>query len=284
MILITGATGNLGRETINFLLKKIPSSEISALIRNPDKAEDLKHKGIKLHKGDYNDYDSLIKAFKGIDKLLLISSNDFVNRVNQHINVINAAKENGVKHIYYTSGARTIDNKEIPGVKDHLETEQYLENSGINYTILKNNLYIENLPMYLGEKVLETGIYFPGTGKVAFASRTDMAEATANLLVSNEVSEKTYNFSNTEAVDFNDIASILTKITGKKIDYIEVEPNIYREQLTKIGIPTPVINLRIGFGSLFKGGFLNTPNSALEEILGHKTINVEEFLKKFYLK
>lgn len=104
MILITGATGNYGKATIDFLLKKgIQANSISALVRNEAKAEDLKAKGINLRIGDYDNYASLVKAFKGVDKLLLVSGSDVADRTKQHENAVNAAKEAGVRHIFYTS-------------------------------------------------------------------------------------------------------------------------------------------------------------------------------------
>jgi len=156
MILITGSTGNYGKATIDFLLKKgFSANSISALVRDVTKAEDLKTKGINLKIGDYDNYASLVEAFKGVDKLLLVSGNDVVNRGKQQINAVNAAKEAGVKHIIYTSFVRKNDSETSPIAfiaKSHIETEKQIKASGMAYTILKNNLYLDVLPMFLENK------------------------------------------------------------------------------------------------------------------------------------
>jgi len=119
---------------------------VTAFARNARKAEELKSKGIGVRTGDYTDYQSLLSAFKGVDKLLLISSSDMTNRASQHINAINAAKETGVKHIIYTSFIRQKDDPNSALwfiAKDHVDTESHLLNSGIYYTIFKNSFYMD---------------------------------------------------------------------------------------------------------------------------------------------
>jgi len=160
MILITGATGQFGSKTIDHLLKKeINPSSISALVRDAEKASGLKEKGVDVRVGDYTNHDSLLRAFQGIEQLLLISSNDreaVENRTAHHINVIKAAIEAGVKHVIYTSFIRK-PNFEHSAIADfqnsHVQTEEFLKNSGLNYTILRNGIYLEMLPIFAGEKV-----------------------------------------------------------------------------------------------------------------------------------
>ena len=220
MILVTGATGHLGNATINFLLNKVPASKVGALVRNKKKAAPLNAKGVQIISGDYDNYDSLVKAFNGVDKLLLISGNDVANRQQQHENVIKAAKEAGVKHIFYTSFTRKNETSSNPlGIlaSSHIETDRLIKESGIPYTIMLNGLYADALPMFFGEKVLEAGIVLPaGEGKAAFTSRLDIAEAAANLLTTDGHKNKTYELSNTENYSFEDAAGILTELSGKR--------------------------------------------------------------------
>jgi NAD(P)H dehydrogenase (quinone) len=284
MILVTGATGQLGRATIDFLLKKIPPSEIAALVRDPAKGEDLKNRGVELRKGDYTDYDSLVNAFNGIDKLLLISSSDLNDRAGQHINAINAAKAAGVKHIFYTSLARKNDDSNEFLVKSHIDTENYFKTAGITYTLLRNNFYSETIPMVTGEKVLETGtVFFPGGNeKIAYAARTDMAEATANILTGAGHEGKVYNFSGSESYSISDLAGIISGISGKKINYVNADKDVFKQELNKAGVPDVYIDLFISIGEIFKASVLDVPSNDLENILGRKPVTVEEYLKPLY--
>jgi NAD(P)H dehydrogenase (quinone) len=286
MILVTGATGHLGRLTIDFLLKKVPASDIAALVRDTAKGEDLKNKGVELRQGDYTDNNSLVSAFKGIDKLLLISSNDLNDRSGQHLNAINAAKEAGVKHIFYTSISRkNKDESQEFLIKSHIDTENYLKTAGITYTVLQNNFYTETIPMVTGEKVLETGIFFPGgNGKIAYASRQDMAEATANILTSDGHENKIYNFSGNKSFLLADLAELISGFSGKKVNYTDADPVVFKQALSQAGVPEVYVDLSLSIGNIFKADELDTPDPTLENFLGRKPATVEDFLKQVYSK
>jgi len=285
MILVTGATGHLGSATIDFLLKKIPANEIAALVRDASKGKTLAEKGIDVRIGNYHDYDSLVKAFKGIDKLLLISSNDFNDRTGQQLNAINAAKEAGVKHVIYTSAViKDIKTTAIPFVMDtHHATAEYLKASGLIYTLMNNNLYADVLPMFLGAKVLETGVYIPtGEGTVPFATRLDMAEANANVLTTSGHENKEYNISSTTLYSFADIATLLSELSGKQIVYIDPTKEDFIAQLKQVGVPEEYIGVTAGFAEAIKGNEFNLPDDSLEKILGRKPVELKEYLRQTY--
>ena len=137
-ILVTGATGQLGSAAVNELLQKVNATDISVLVRTPEKAEDLEAKGVNVIKGDYNDYASLVAAFKGVEKLYFVSSSDVMNRFAQHQNVVKAAVEAGVGHIVYTSAQRKSEDGTSPIalVADaHWQTDNLIKQSGLTYTI-----------------------------------------------------------------------------------------------------------------------------------------------------
>lgn len=286
MILITGATGHLGKAVINFLLQKgTPANEIIALVRDEAKATDLKEKGITLRKGDYHNYASLAAAFKGVDKLLLVSSGDFNDRSGQHINVVNAAKEAGVKHILYTSVQSKEDKPSaIPFVvQSHFDTENAMKNSGIPYTILRHTLYADVLPMFLGEKVAETGVFIPaGNGKAPFATRLDMAEAAAAVLTTKGHENKVYPITSTSVYSFKDIAVTLSELAGKNIPYIDADPEQYKEALTQAGVPQEYIGMMGGFAEAIRQGEFDEASEDLEKLLGRKPASLKEFLKTVY--
>lgn len=288
-ILVTGASGNFGKLTIDFLLEKgIAPANISALVRDESKAVDLSAKGINIKTGDYNDYDSLVTAFQGIDKLLLVSGTDLVNRSTQQLNVVKAAKEAGVKHIVYTSFERKNETETSPIAflaQSHIDTDKAIKASGMQYTIFRNNLYLDVLPMFLGEQVLETGIYFPaGAGKAAYVSRTDLAEAAANVLISEEHENKEYATSNIENYSMNDVAATLSAITNKEIPYLNPVSEEYAETLKSAGVPSEYIGMFVGFGAAIEQGEFNADKSDLENLLGRKPVSLNEFLKQVYSK
>ena len=159
MILVTGATGQLGTAVVQKLLEKTSANQIAACVRDESKASNLKEKGIDLRISDYDDTSSLDKAMQGIEKVLLIAGTDEDKRLQQHQNVVNAAKKAGVKCIAYTSrnlkDRNTLANKLMVA---HFQTEDYIKESGLAYTLFRNVLYMDSLPYFMGEKVFESGV------------------------------------------------------------------------------------------------------------------------------
>ena len=286
MILITGATGALGKATINSLLEKgHPAQNIIALVRDEAKAADLKAQGVIIRTGDYDNYDSLVAALKGAEKVLLVSGSDVVKRGAQHENVVKAAKAAGVKHILYTSFHRKNETETSPiafVAQSHIHTENIIKSSGLAYTILRNNIYLDMLPAFLG-KVLETGVFFPaGDAKSAFASRNDMAEATASVLAGQGHENKEYYLSNTENISFSDVADILSSITGKTISYLNPDSATYQKTLTEAGVPAEYIGFFAGFAEAAKQGEFTSSYTDLERLLGRKPTSAKEFLTSVY--
>ncbi len=286
MILVTGATGHLGRATINFLLKKVPANQISALVRSEDKGTEFKEKGITVQIGDYTDYDSMVKAFAGTDKLFLISSSDMEgDRAAQHINAIKAAKEAGVQHIVYTGfDLKYPDHTALAELEDaHEKTADYLKTSGLRYTVLDNNLYADTLPQFLGEKVLETGVFFPaGFGKVPFATRMDMAEASATLLASDAYQENVYPFASDEVYSFDDIAKILSELSGKEVPYLNPSKENFITTMKGFGVPETAAGFMAAFGEAIANDELDTKRTVLPELLGRKPTSLKEYLRSVY--
>lgn len=285
MILVTGATGNLGKATVEFLLKKIPASEIAVLARDASKAADLKALGVDVRIGDYHDKDSLVKTFQGVDKVLLISSNDFNDRLGQQKRAVDAAKEAGVKHILYTGvSMQNFEQSALkPFMSDHFDTEKHILDSGLTYTFLRDNLYADVIPMFVGEHVLETGINFPaGTGRVPYTLRKEMAEAFANVLSTAGHENKTYDISNVESYSYQDVADALSAHSGKSITYNDVSVADFSKALTEAGVPEAMIGFSIGFATATKDGDFNIPNNQLEQLLGRKPSSLNQFIADLY--
>ena len=287
MILITGANGSLGKATIDYLVKEgVNPKEINALVRDTAKGKDLESKGITLKIGDYNNYDSLISAFKNIDKLLLISGTDLENRGKQHENIVRAAKEAGVKHILYTSFERNNETETSPisfVAGAHIFTENIIKESGMAYTIFRNNLYMDMLPMFWGEHIKDKGIFFPaGETKAAFTLRDDMAEAIAKVISSNSNDNNEYYISNLEIVSLPEIAVILSEITNSKITYHNPSVEQYKEMAKRSGIPDMYVQVIAGFGEAIRQGEFLPAKSDLKNLIGRTPTTVKQFLKAIY--
>ncbi len=287
MILVTGATGHLGKATAQYLLQKTASSNIAVLVRDVAKAADVAAQGVDVREGDYNDVASLVKAFTGIDKLFFVSGNDVQHRLGQQANVVAAAKTAGVKHIVYTSFQRKNETETSPIffiAKSHLNTEALLKDSGITYTILKHGLYMDILPMFIGDKVLETGTIFQpaGTGRAAFTLRADMAEAAANILITSGHDNKSYDISGGTPYSYQEVADGISEITGKKIAYVSPTQEVFHQELSKAGVPSEYIGMFGAFNEAIKQGEFDMEDTTLEKLLGRKSTPLKDYLKTVY--
>lgn len=284
MILITGATGNLGSSVVNQLLKRSANDRFIVTSSNQEGTNKLASKGLKARVANFNHKESLNGAFKGIDKLLLISTMG-QNRFEQHKNVIDAAKDQGVRHLVYTSLA--IKDIQNSGVKDlmmsHFQTEDYIKESGLTYTILRNTMYADALTQILGENALNQDINLPGgNGKVPYALRREMGEATANLLLQDGHENRTYNIVGSNAFGYKEIAETLSKLTGNAINYNDIAENELKNFLKQIGLPDFTIYLHAGTLYDIKTKQYEIESTILEELLGRPTASKEEFLKELF--
>ncbi len=291
MILVTGATGSFGSKAIAHLLNKgVAAKDIAALVRSEENSKSLKEQGVNVRKGEYSDVDSMVKAFEGVDKLLLVSSSDrgaIENRTQHHINAITAAKEANVKHVIYTSFVRKDGhaNSAIAGFQNsHLESENFLKESGLTYTILQNGIYQEMILAFVGEKVTETGtILFPAKdGKASWVLREELAEAAANVLITEGHENKTYNLTNNTAVGFKQIATYISEALSKEVSYNSPDVEEFKAILEKSGVPEMYIGMFIMWGTGVAEGMMDLEDSTLESFLGRKPTTTKQFIDKIY--
>jgi len=284
MILVTGATGHLGSAVIDHLIKNTNTNKFAAFARDENKAKHLTEKGIEVRLGTFDDTASLDKAMQGIEKVLLISTIDH-HRFQQHKNVIDAAKKAGVQHILYTSvSLKDLNSSAIKNLMEsHFQTEDYIKQSGLKYTFLRNSLYTDVIPFYVGEKVFETGISLPaGDGKVAYALRREMGEAAANVLLQKEHENKIYEITGSELYSYEEVAKALSELSGKDITYTDVEATQLAEQLKQAGVPEFVAFLIVGFATDTRNNQFGIVSKDLENLLGRKPATLKEGLKEIY--
>jgi NAD(P)H dehydrogenase (quinone) len=282
-VIVTGATGNLGKRVLAFLLEKLPASQLAALVRSEDKARELGEQGITILPGNYNDHASLVNAFREVDKLYLVPGVEVGNRLQQQLNVVNAAREAGVRHLFFVSFQRSTEDPNAPGsilARDYIGTEQAIKKSGMVFTILKHPLYMEGI-LPLCEKALKTGtLYTPaGEGRISFAARTDLAEAGAFVLTSFGHENETYEFGGPKSYSYREIAEILSGLSGKKINYVSPNPDEYQREQLKAGIPVERSKFGVIFGNAIQRGEFNHPDTTLQEFLRHEPLQPYDVLK-----
>jgi NAD(P)H dehydrogenase (quinone) len=289
MILVTGATGKLGKATIESLLNNgSDPRDIAALVRDRTKATELTSKGIQVKLGDYQNFDSLRSAFHGVDILLLVSSSsDIEYRFNQHKNVIDAAREAGVGHIVYTS----FDMKNLPqstmgeDVQYHVDTTDYLKQNDVPYTLMNNTLYADLIPIISGKDILQNGISIPaGIGKVPFLPISEMAEALAAVLTTPGHENKEYVIAADTAFSFAQIAEIISEITGKTITYNQTDFTTYVSQLEQHGILKDDAEYLARFAGAIAREEFETGKSDVKQLLGRSATSLRDFLMDIYRK
>jgi NAD(P)H dehydrogenase (quinone) len=288
MIAITGATGHLGLATIQALAAKIAPSDIVAVVRDPQKAAETLPQGLTVRTGDYEDPAALLAAFQGVDTVLLISTSEleYDVRMRQHRNVIDAAKQAGVRHVVYTSVVNPSPSSAFGASPGHFATEEYLRASGLTYTVFRNTLYLDIVPMLVGEGTLPSGKLYAsaGDGKVSYGLRAEMGEALANVLAGQGHDNKVYDIAPSPAYSFQDLAATLSEVTGQPVEYVPVSGEDIAAAMRQHQVPQPFIDLTVGMNQAMKGGEFNTPNDTLEKLLGRKPTDLKTYLASVYGK
>lgn len=274
---VTGATGQLGTIVIKELKKRVPTDELVALVRSPEKASNL---GVETRKFDYNNREGLTESLKGIDRLLLISSNEIGQRAKQHLNVIEAAWENGVKWIVYTSLLHA-DKSSLSLATEHHTTEQAIIDSGIDYTILRNGWYTENYANSI-KGAVDGGAYIgsASNGRISSASRADYAEAAAVVITNESHKGKIYELAGDDSYTLHDLAAEVSKQSGKKIPYKNLTEGEYIDALKSFNVPGPLAEAIAGWDVSASNDDLYDDSHQLSLIIGRPTTPLSESVRE----
>ncbi|MEJ8473906.1 SDR family oxidoreductase [Roseibium algae] len=280
MIAVTGANGQLGRLVLQALADK-GATDIRALVRSPDKAQDLASATVSVVEADYNRPDTLAAALKGVDRLLFISGSEIGQRIPQHTAVIEAAKAAGVKLIAYTS-ILNADTSTMILAQEHKATEALLKTSGVAHVLLRNGWYLENYAGSLG-----AGLQFgaiagaSGDGKIAAASRQNYADAAAAVLLSDDNSTRTYELAGNDAFTIAELAAALSSATGKDIPFNNMPQDAYAGVLEQAGLPKPFAEMIADCDVAAGKGALFSTSKDLEKLIGHPTLPYGDFVRAF---
>jgi NAD(P)H dehydrogenase (quinone) len=279
MIIVTGATGQLGRLVIANLLKTTPAAQIVAAVRDVAKAADLAAQGVQVRRADYTEPASLDAAFQGATKVLLISSNDLGQRVAQHRNVIDAAARAKVALLAYTSVLHA-DRSALALAAEHRATEDAVRASGLNYTLLRNGWYVENYTGSLGGAIAHGALAgAAGEGRIAAAARSEYAEAAAVVLASTKPVEQVYELAGDSAFTLAELAAEVSRQTGKPLPFHNLPQQEYLGMLLGLGLPAPLAELLADSDAQAAKGALDDNSGTLGKLIGHPTISLAAAVK-----
>lgn len=279
MIAITGASGQLGRLVIEELLKKLPAAEIVAAVRNPDRVADLAARGVHVRQADYNQPATLEAAFRGVDKLLLISSSEVGSRLPQHRAVIEAASRAGVKLIAYTSLLHA-DTSPLGLAAEHKATEALLKDSGVQFVLLRNGWYSEN---YLAS--VPTALQFgaligsAGDGRIASAARADYAAAAAAVLTADNQAGRVYELAGDASYSLAELAAEVARQSGKPVVYQNLPEAEFKAALVGAGLPDAFAGLLADSDAGAAQGGLFDDSRQLSQLIGRPTTPIAAQIK-----
>jgi NAD(P)H dehydrogenase (quinone) len=275
MIVITGATGQLGSLVIDGLLAKVPASQIVAAVRTPAKAKAFAEKGVQVREADYSRPETLVAAFKGATKLLLISGNEIGQRVVQHKAVIDAAKAAGVKLLAYTSLLRA-DTSTMKLATEHVATEKYLQASGVPFALLRNGWYAENLTAGIAP-ALQQGAFIGASkdGRFAAATRAEYAAAAVAVLTTEGQAKQVYELGGDAPFTRAELAAEVSKQSGKTIGYHDLPEAEYAKILATF-LPPALAAILADAEAKAAQGELDDDSHTLSRLIGRKTSSLAE--------
>ena len=272
-IAITGATGQLGRLIITSLANRFPSLDVVGLARNPAKSADLP---VSMREADYARPETLDTALSGVHTLLLVSSNEFGNRLNHHRNTIESAQRNNIRRIVYTSLLRA-DQSDLGLAAEHWATEQLIHGSGVPFTILRNGWYTENYTGSIPGAV--AGGAFLGSardGRISSAARADFADAAVAVLTTDGHTGRTYELAGDAAWTLSDLAAEISRHTGTDIPYRDVPEVEYTQALIGVGLPAFIAQAIASWDVGAAGGALFDLGRQLSRLIGRPTTPMSE--------
>jgi NAD(P)H dehydrogenase (quinone) len=277
---ITGATGHLGRHVVESLVDRgVAADNIVATGRTISRIDDLAERGVQTRASDYDDPESLRAAFGGAEKVLLVSGSDVGRRVQQHRNVIKEAVAVGARLLAYTS-ISNADRTDILLAADHQATEQILANSGVPFTLLRNNLYIDNytgqLPSYLEHGAV---LGSADDGRLSAATRSDLAEAAAAVLASRDQLDQVYELGGDEAFTYSELAATIGEASGRPVVYRDLPVEEYTQVLVGAGLPQSYAAVLADADRGIAEGQLYVTSGDLSRLLGRRTTSMPDAVR-----
>lgn len=281
-LLVTGASGKLGAAVVHHLLDTfhVPASSLIAGSRDPARLADIAARGVETRAVDFDDA-ALAEGFAGADRVLIISTDALDaegTRLRQQLAAVAAAKSAGVSHIAYTSMPNPGEAK-VLFAPDHKGTEDAIKATGLGYTIFRNSWYMENLMMTLPQ-ALAMGQWFTsaGTGRIAHIARDDLARAIAASLAKDASENATYTLTGPAARTTEDIAALVSKVTGKPLAVVHVSDEQLAQGMEGAGVPAPMVPTLVSFDTNTRDGKVDIVTDDATALSGSGATSLEDFL------
>ncbi|MEU8731510.1 MULTISPECIES: NmrA family NAD(P)-binding protein [Streptomyces] len=282
MIIVTGATGQLGRRIVGHLLTRVPAEQVGVSVRDPGspRARTFAGQGVRVRGGDFADAESLAHAFEGASQVLVVSVDKLGEEcVKQHRTAIEAAVTAGARRVLYTSQMGAGAASHFQACRDHAATEEILRGCGVPFTSLRNGFYAASATRFL-DHARETGeILLPADGPVAWTTHADLAEAAAAVLADEGRFEgPTPPLTASRALTFDDIAALASEVTGRRFTRSTAPEAAFRDRLVAQGVPAPYADQFLGIFAAARAGEFATADPALAALLGREPAGMREVL------
>ncbi|MFG2342521.1 SDR family oxidoreductase [Streptomyces phaeochromogenes] len=282
MIIVTGATGQLGRQIVERLLTRVPADQVGVSVRDPQKAQPFADQGIRVRQGSFTDAASLAHAFEGASQVLIVSVDKMGEEaVRQHRAAIDGAVAVGARRILYTSHMGASASSHFQPCRDHAATEDALRASGVPFTSLRNGFYAANAVQFLGHAMRSGEVALPADGPVSWTAHADLADAAAVILADEgRFDGPTPPLTAAQALTFADIARIATDVTGRTITRSTAPDDRFRQQLVGRGVPAEAADQLLGIFAASRAGEFAAVDPTLATLLGREPITLSAVLCK----
>ncbi|MEJ2862818.1 SDR family oxidoreductase [Actinomycetospora flava] len=279
MIVVTGASGQLGRAVLERLLERVPAAEIGASVRDPEKVRDLAERGVRVRRGDYTDPASLAEAFEGASQVLVVSANVLGEEaLRQHRTAIEAAVAAGARRVLYTSHMGADPTSPMAPMPDHAATEDMLRSSGAAWTSLRNGFYASTVPMLLGAAWHTGELRVPDDGPVAWTTHGDLADVAALALTTDRFDGTTPPLTGPEALTMEDVAALASEAAGRTIRRVVVSDDEYVADLAGHGVPEVAARMLVTMFAASRRGSFAPVDPTLARVLGRPATPLSEVL------
>ncbi|MEU1056805.1 SDR family oxidoreductase [Streptomyces sp. NPDC005876] len=282
MIIVTGATGQLGRRIVESLLGRVPAERIGVSVRDPLKAQAFADRGVRVRRGSFTDAASLAHAFEGASQVLLVSVDKMGEEcVEQHLAAIEGAVAAGAGRIVYTSQTGADAASRFQACRDHAATEEALRTCGVPFTSLRNGFYATSAAHFVSHAPHSGELALPADGPVAWTAHADLADAAAAVLLDEGRFEgPTPPLTGSRALTFEEIAAVAEELTGRGVERVTVPDEEFRERLTGQGTPAPVAEQLLGIFAASRAGEFSTVDPTLAELIGRAPLSLRAVLSE----